>query len=159
MTYQTAADWKPLERGTAPAQWPEEVVAETMTHYHIGRAEALAKLRADEAQCEYWLNNLYQVELRRFPGEPVAQLNIRRRDGKAIFRDWRHFQWIKNQLIGAECEALELYPAESRLVDTSNKYHLWCSTDPTFRFGIGFNKRDVDYQRNGSIPGMKQRAL
>lgn len=39
--------------------------------------------------------------------------------------DWRDLQRIKNELVGPEREAVELYPAESRVVDTSNEYHLW----------------------------------
>lgn len=39
--------------------------------------------------------------------------------------DWREFQRIKSELVGPEREAFELYPAEARLVDTSNEYHLF----------------------------------
>jgi len=39
--------------------------------------------------------------------------------------DWRDFQRLKNELIGPEAEALELYPAESRLLDPSNYFMLW----------------------------------
>jgi hypothetical protein len=109
----------------------------------------------------YWINDLYLVARRVFPGSPIVQLNIRRRDGKPILRDWRHFQEIKNQLVGEECEGVELYPAESRLVDTSNKYHIWCHTDPEFRFPLGFGYRhveDADRKRN-KIPGIRQRKL
>lgn len=109
----------------------------------------------------YWINELYQVARRVFPGSPLVQLNIRRRDGRSLFRDWRHFQEIKNQLVGEECEGVELYPAESRLVDTSNKYHIWCHTDPEFRFPLGFGYRhveDADRKRN-KIPGIRQRKL
>lgn len=48
-------------------------------------------------------------------------------------------QRIKNQLAGAECEAIELYPAESRLVDSANQFHLWCLDDPTVRFPFGYD--------------------
>ncbi len=109
----------------------------------------------------YWMNDLYQVARRVFPNSPVVQLNIRRRDGGPIFPDWRHFQEIKNQLVGEECEGVELYPAESRLVDTSNKYHIWCHTDPKFRFPVGFAYRrveDADPKRNKE-PGIRQRKL
>jgi hypothetical protein len=34
-------------------------------------------------------------------------------------------QKIKNQVVGQEWEALELYPAESRLLDPSNLFILW----------------------------------
>lgn len=85
-------------------------------------------------------------------------LNIRRRDGSHDTRDWRHFQEIKNQLAGPECEAIELYPAESRKVDTSNKFHLWCFP-PGERLPIGWQERDVQYEENRAVPGIRQRAL
>lgn len=55
----------------------------------------------------------------------MIQLGINTHDGTAR-HDWREFQAIKNQLAGPECEAFELYPAESRLLDPSNYYALWC---------------------------------
>jgi hypothetical protein len=111
-----------------------------------------------ETACPYWINDLYQVQLR--PCEsPFVQINIRRRDGAAIFRDYRHFQQIKNQIVGPECEAVELYPAESRLVDASNKYHLWAVPDPDFRFPFGFQQRDVSDAVKDAPPGRRQRKL
>jgi len=89
----------------------------------------------------------------------MVHLNIRRRDGGPIMRDWRHFQQIKNELVGEECEAIELYPAESRKVDTTNKYHLYAVTDPTFRFPVGFDERDVEYEQLSDKPGLRQRPL
>jgi hypothetical protein len=83
-----------------------------------------------------YVNNKYQVAVRT-SGEMV-HLSIRRLDRQAC-RDWRDFQEIKNQLIGPECEAVELYPAESRLVDGANQYHLWGIKDPTKRLPFGFN--------------------
>ena len=55
----------------------------------------------------------------------MVQIGISAIDGTAR-HDWREFQAIKNQLAGEECEAFELYPAESRLLDPSNYYTLWC---------------------------------
>ena len=55
----------------------------------------------------------------------MIQLGISAHDGTAR-HDWREFQEIKNQLAGPECEAFELYPAVSRLLDPSNYYTLWC---------------------------------
>ena len=37
----------------------------------------------------------------------------------------------------AEIEAIEIYPAESRLVDTSNQYWLWC-LPPGEHVPVGF---------------------
>lgn len=51
-------------------------------------------------------------------------LSIRRQDRGPI-RDWRHMQRIKNELCGEDAEGVELYPAESRLVDEANQFHLY----------------------------------
>ncbi len=40
-------------------------------------------------------------------------------------------------------EAVELYPAESRKVDTANQYWLWCFRSDKVRFPIGFQERAV----------------
>lgn len=56
--------------------------------------------------------------------EGILWLSVHRRDRKPI-RDWRHMQAIKNDVAGRERTAVEIYPAESELVDTSNEYHLW----------------------------------
>lgn len=56
--------------------------------------------------------------------------------------DWREFQRIKNELCGPEREAVELYPAESRLVDTANEYHLWVAAKDV-KLEIGFKSRAV----------------
>lgn len=72
-------------------------------------------------------NNLYTVWVYEMSGG-WHHLSIRRFD-KAACRDWRHFQWIKNEICGAEREAIEVFPAESRLMDASNQYHLWVYPD------------------------------
>lgn len=80
----------------------------------------------------------YQVQLRWEEGCPtypdpdystrhipeLVHVSIKRVD-KAPVHDWRHFQEIKNMLVGPSFEAVELYPAEDRVVDTANQYHLW----------------------------------
>lgn len=154
---KTRYTWKPLVKATCMKAAPPELVAEVMRTWGVDEAEAIRRLDEDAARCEFWVNDLYQVEVRRHEGK-LVQLNIRRRDGGPILRDWRHFQQIKNELVGEECEAIELYPAESRKVDTSNKFHLWAIADPTFRFPIGFKTRDVQYE-DSKVPGMRQRPL
>lgn len=101
---------------------------------------------------EVFKNSLYTV-FRRVLGDGVAHLSIKRNDREAI-HDWRDFQRIKNELCGPEWEAVELYPAESRLVDTSNQYHLWACRSG---FNLGWDKRVVTDTQ--TIAGALQRPL
>jgi len=99
---------------------------------------------------ETWMNAMYQVTIFRGLYTPPAEmewpemawLSIKRRDKKPL-HDWRHLQWIKNDLVGPECEGVELYPKESRLIDESNQYHLWVLTDPEHRFPFGYDYRSI----------------
>lgn len=89
----------------------------------------------------------YQVAIRRggWWGAIAAQggncmmLQVCRADGGSAC-DWRHLQQIKNQLCGDEWEAVELFPAESRLKDPSNARYLWACSRP---FPFGFHGRLV----------------
>ena len=149
--------FEPLTRAvkTPPTEAQARVVMEN--HQGLTIEEAMVLLKAEYESAELWTNNQYQVLVRRHP--QYTHLNIRRRDGEAIFRDWRHFQEIKNQLVGAEYEAVELYPAESRLVDTSNSYHLFASNDAAFRFPFGWTERNVvETTRSACPPGHAQRG-
>jgi hypothetical protein len=155
--------WVPLQPANLIKKLTKQDVEDAMAAMPDKTYEEVEKLLEQEVWgVEYWVNDLYQVAKRvlKQDGVPIGmvQLNIRRRDGKPIFRDWRHFQWIKNQLIGEECEAVEIYPAESRLVDTSNKYHLWCFTDPTYRLPFGMQTRDV-IDSISKKPGHRQRRI
>lgn len=97
---------------------------------------------------EMWLNDRYVVSVTRLP-EGGTHLSIRRSDRKAL-HDWRDLQRIKNDILGPEVEAVELYPAESRLVDTANQYHLWALPDAQ-RFGFGFEWGRVVTDADGEI--------
>lgn len=108
---------------------------------------------SDTGEVEYYINNRYQVMLRKgedFTGQPVKVLSIRRQDRKAIM-DWRDLQWIKNQLLGPEEEAVQIFPAESRLVDTSNQYWLW--SYPGKVVPMGFTSRGVSENITVTLDG------
>ncbi len=83
-----------------------------------------------------WVNNIYQVNVEFMQGGR-AHLIIRRQDKQAI-HNWQHFFEIKNQLLGPECEAVEVYPKGSQLIDEKHHYHLWGFRSPKDTFGIGF---------------------
>ena len=76
-------------------------------------------------------NNRYTVHKETVPPErhgfgdvELTWLSIKPNDDSHR-HDWREFQKIKNELCGPEREAMEVYPAESRLVDGANQFHLW----------------------------------
>jgi hypothetical protein len=112
-----------------------------------------------EAPKKIMANNLYQVAIFEDPpveGAPeMIHLSIKRLD-KDCIRDWRHLQRIKNEIVGPENEAAELFPAESRLVDTANQFHLFVLKDPKLRFPFGFKNRCV---MEGDNCGAKQRPF
>lgn len=54
----------------------------------------------------------------------VIHLLIRQHDQKPV-RSWAHMQQIKNELVGCDRVAVEVFPAEQDLVDEANCYHLW----------------------------------
>lgn len=108
-------------------------------------------------------NNHYRVIMRFIgQGNPMGEeqpktirgwwLSIHTLD-KTAEHDWRDYQRIKNELCGEETEGVELYPAESRKVDTSNQFHLYVFEG--FKFPFGFRDRLII--ENPTLPGTKQR--
>jgi len=57
-------------------------------------------------------------------GQDQFWLSFKNRD-RSAHHDWRDIQRMKNELVGPEREAFEIYPAESRLHDTADQFHLW----------------------------------
>lgn len=56
---------------------------------------------------------------------------------------WKEKQKIKNELFGPERVAIEVFPAESDLVDAANMYHLWVMPKGfKLPFGIGGGQGD-----------------
>jgi hypothetical protein len=103
------AGWSPLER--------------VPLNPLIVEASAKAGIDLDVDEYEAWKNDRYDVIVRR-RREGSVHLSIKRLDRYAI-HDWRHLQQIKNEILGEELLAIEIYPPESELIDTSNQYHLW----------------------------------
>jgi hypothetical protein len=133
-------------------------------HFDGDIEAARAHLDAEREKEQIWVNEIYQVATIKMQHKlfgDMMQINIRRRDGNVIFRDWRHFQEIKNQLAGPECQGIELYPPESDVIDTANKYHIWVFLNPEIGIPIGWHEgRHVSNGAKGSkLPGNRQRPL
>jgi hypothetical protein len=71
----------------------------------------------------------------------IVCLTVQRLDG-GIVRDWRDLQRIKNDLVGPERWACEVFPAESQLVDLRNTYWLWALPEGySFKFAMFEGRR------------------
>lgn len=123
----------PFER----AEMDIPTLEEAMTAGNLSAQEAQQQIDWMKSQAVY-INNLYQVNIEFMP-EEGAHLMIRRIDRQPI-HNWGHFQQIKNELLGKECEAIEIYPKVSRLVDDKNHYHLFGYRTPNFKFPFGIDK-------------------
>lgn len=127
----------------------------------------------------HWFVNLYRDEIVLAMGPENAGsksqpdfefpkmlwLSMRRTDrSNATFHDWREMQRVKNELVGPEHEAVELYPAESRLVDSADQFHLWVFEEQgkSCFFPFGYMDRDVqdaDNDNDATKGGGTQRSL
>ena len=123
-----------LERIDGSENYNKEVEAKgTKKYYEINPTE------------EVWANDKYVVHVRKdieAMGQLMTHLSIRNADNTAI-RDWRDMQYIKNELVGEENEGFELFPKESRLVDTANQFHIWVFQSTEGGVPIGWSERVV----------------
>lgn len=143
----TLSAWQPLERR-------QRVIQPGLAAHTAASPAALAAIQDGS---ELWANDRYVVIVRRYPDGAAMHLSIRRQDRGAA-RDWRDFQQIKNEIAGPDVEAVELYPAESRLVDAANQYHLWCMA-PGVRLPFGYRERYVLDASDLPDTGARQREL
>ena len=139
----------PFKETTLNLPKVKDFLEDAMKQWGVTRAEAKTQYRLIKNDKVY-VNDTYQVNISDQPpwnemGCAMLHLSIKRLD-KGTVRDWRHMQQIKNELVGPDHEAFELYPNENRLVDTANQYHLWCFAAPDMGLPIGFPIRTVQYE-------------
>jgi hypothetical protein len=72
-----------------------------------------------------WTNHVFVVQLSMEDTSigQVAHLWVRRNDGLPVL--WHELQRIKNELVGPERVGVEVFPAQSQLVDVAPMYHIW----------------------------------
>lgn len=134
---------------------------------HIMKAFNMTKEQAKEVaqfnrEQQVFMNDKYQVnirdaEIQKAHGDWPEMLHLSiKLISKEPIHDWRELWEIKNELVGEENEAVEIYPAASRLVDSANQYHLWVFKDPNLRLPFGFQG---EFVMEGSLNGSKQRGF
>lgn len=90
--------------------------------------EAMVRYKRHEGNFrrDAYLNNRYSVQISDEATDwgLVVHLWIQRHDGDMV-RSWADMQRIKNELMGPERVAVEVFPPVSELVDQANIAHLW----------------------------------
>lgn len=143
---QAQRSWMPLEPSVLP---PAEMERREL----ILREEGIDPKDATEGGAGSWMNDEYQVTASLLPrndGSPgsmdgMVHLSIKRNDKQPV-QDWRDKQAIKNEICGPEREAIEIFPAESRLVDEADQAHLWVFPEGD-KLPLGFQARMVKDDR------------
>jgi len=127
----------------------------------VDKFEEVEKMLDDD---KVFVNDQYQVNVKYVDTNKEAKmkgmlwLSIKRKD-KHWIRDWRELQKIKNEIAGPEREGCEIYPAESRLVDTSNQFHIFVLPDGD-KFPFGYSGRlVVEGHKGGWDKGSSQRPF
>lgn len=155
---QKKKKWLPFEDVTlswhANVPTPEEIM-HTSKPLAVTLEQATAHVE-DLKKAKVYSNGTYEVNITNDPGL-FLHVSVKRLD-RAPIRDWRVMQRIKNELVGPEHEGVELYPAESRVVDTANQYHMWVLKDEGAKIPCGWK---IGLKNNGeTLTGNgKQRLL
>lgn len=108
------------------------------------------------------LNDVYQVVVMR-QANGLRHLSIHRHDRRAL-RDWRHLQQIKSEVLGPDAMAVEIFPPDNVMFDTSNEYHLWeiPPDDSLLGFEAGFQQiygHEVTQDRVHGVSKIRQRPI
>ena len=145
--------WQPMMPATRIDKTPEQIAAAR------GAAEAMGHDPDDVERymtepVEMWKNHRYTAIVARDDQGVVHHISLRRNDRKPHV-PWRDLQRIKNELAGEEAEAIELFPAESRLVDCANQRHLWCWPAGT-TIPVGFATRATGTPEEAAAYGAVQ---
>lgn len=148
---------------TQPREWGEwgigEYPVKEKPDFMTDEMWAEALRFRNETTC--YVNEIFQVNIQDVKddqGHTWKWLSIKRRDKKPV-HDWRALQRIKNDLVGEEFEAIEIYPRESQLIDEANQYHLWVM--PEGRISpVGFRSgRMTCTPEEAASVGARQRAF
>lgn len=91
----------------------------------------IARLSARIKPNQVWRNNHHSVQVyrseRMILGILMDKWMIRRNDSEPI-KYWHEIQNIKNEVIGEEQQAIQVFPKASELVDVANMYWLFTPT-------------------------------
>lgn len=91
-------------------------------HPHFKSAEKVWTIKTEDSIEDEAIRSECWVTLNHIDG--FAHVKIFTRDGDKV-EDFSIFQKVKDLVLGEDAVAVQIYPAQSDLVDGSNTYHLW----------------------------------
>ena len=149
-----------LDRSSATIK---AMIKDMTVGYGMTRKQAKAVIAANQPD-DFFINDKYVVHV--FKNEPhglgddvdVWHLSIRRQDREPL-PDWRDFQQIKNEICGTEYEGLELYPAEDRVLDAANQYHIYVIMRPGYQIPVGYTDINGGGRDDRPLGKSKQRKF
>ena len=116
--------WQPLVKD--PDWYREQKRVEVAAMVRVKFPDISDKALDDLMSDETWGNNRYTVNIHFLGGDRDGFVELAvHNHNRTPHVPWRHLQQIKNEIMGADREAIQLFPAESRLVDTANEYWLY----------------------------------
>jgi hypothetical protein len=143
--------WTPFVRDELQPLTPERraaLINDVMRVDPLMTMEAAAALVDDLRNDAVFVNSRYQVNVRKYrapAGFPdIGHLSIKRLDKGIVGREgYRDFMRIKDEIVGPEYEAVQIFPARFDEIDTANQYHLWVFLDPSYRLPFGWHGRRI----------------
>ncbi len=86
------------------------------------RSHLASHPHAPEGCVQCWVNNKYSVQL--IARGELEVLMVRRHDEGDEY-PWRDLQRIKNELVGEDREAVQVFPKQGEVVDVADMAHIW----------------------------------
>lgn len=72
----------------------------------------------------------------------VNHLKVRRHDGRTNHLTWGELMMIKNEMLGEDALAVEIFPRDCDVVNEANVRYLWELPDGLLPSGFGLQRRD-----------------
>ena len=122
--------------------WPSRHPEDKLVWHERMDGSELAKMAGAMAFKPYRVvNNWYylvQISKAQSAWGEIEHMQIRRNDANAHI-GWAVMQRIKNELIGPDRIAVEVYPKQDQVIDQANIYHLWVLPEG-FELPFGIHK-------------------
>ena len=90
-------------------------------------ASARRRLMQQRERCRHYEDMDHEAIVSPINVSKMVQIVVRRKDGEKVKDHWKTLQRIKNEILGANWFAYEVYPSQNLVIDTANSYHLWAT--------------------------------